>query len=163
SRLLDLCNADALALTWDEAVDRVHGGEAAMTIMGDWAKGYLTRKGWRPDLDFGQIEMPGTSDVFVFATDTFGLPTHAANPERAVELLKIFASREGQDTFNPLKGSIPARLDVAVRRYDSLAQSTLRAFRRKPHVASLTSIVPPAFTRALDGAMGVFARDRDRD
>jgi glucose/mannose transport system substrate-binding protein len=163
SHLIDHANPDAAKLTWDEAVDLVHAGSAAMTIMGDWAKGYLTRKGWRPDVDFGQVEMPGTSDVFVFATDTFGLPTHAANPERAVELLKVFASREGQDAFNPLKGSIPARLDVAVRRYDTMAQSTLRAFRRKPHVASLTSIVPPTFTRALDTAMGVFLRDHDGD
>ncbi|HEV8245976.1 MAG TPA: ABC transporter substrate-binding protein, partial [Polyangiaceae bacterium] len=42
-KMLDYVNDDAANLTWDEAVELVHSGDAAMTIMGDWTKGYLVQ------------------------------------------------------------------------------------------------------------------------
>ena len=38
--LMSYANEDADDLPWDKAMARVLKGEAAMTIMGDWAKGY---------------------------------------------------------------------------------------------------------------------------
>jgi glucose/mannose transport system substrate-binding protein len=132
-----------------------------MTVMGDWAKGYLVNAGCRPGEDFGQAPSPGCARAFVFATDVFGLPRRAAHPGDAIELLKVFGSREGQDAFNLLKGSIPARIDVDVTTYDPLAAASMRDFRDGARVPSLTSMAPAAFCRALDTAMGVFARERD--
>jgi hypothetical protein len=37
----------------------------------------------------------------------------------------------------------------------------MRDFRTCPRVPSVTSIVPTAFVRALDAAMGAFAQSRD--
>jgi glucose/mannose transport system substrate-binding protein len=161
SRMLDDANDDAADLDWDGAVDRMRTGGAAMTIMGDWAKGYLLNEGCRPGVDFGQAPSPGCSRAFVFATDVFGLPKRAAHPADAIDLLKVFGSKEGQTAFNQLKGSIPARVDVDVTRYDASARATMRAFAEGSRVPSLTSIAPAAFCHALDAAMGVFARDRD--
>jgi glucose/mannose transport system substrate-binding protein len=161
ARMLDDANDDAADLDWDGAVDRMRHGGAAMTIMGDWAKGYLVNEGCRPGVDFGQAPSPGCARAFVFATDVFGLPKRAAHPADAIDLLKVFGSKEGQTAFNQLKGSIPARIDVDVARYDASARATMRAFGEGLRVPSLTSIVPAAFCRALDDAMGAFARDRD--
>jgi glucose/mannose transport system substrate-binding protein len=159
ARILDYSNADAASLGWDDAVERVLTGRAAMTIMGDWAKGYLTNSG--SNFDFGEIPSPGAAGAFVFATDTFGLPKRASQRAGAIELLKVFGSKEGQDAFNPLKGSLPARTDADLSRYDPLAQATARDFRVSPRYPSLASLASSMFTRALDKAMGAFARDRN--
>jgi glucose/mannose transport system substrate-binding protein len=159
ARILDYSNADASSLGWDGAVERVRTGRAAMTIMGDWAKGYLINS--RSPFDFGEIPSPGAAGAFVFATDTFGLPKRASQRAAAIDLLRVFGSKEGQDAFNPLKGSIPARTDADLSRYDPLAQATARDFWTSPRYPSLASIASSTFTQALDAAMAGFARDRN--
>jgi glucose/mannose transport system substrate-binding protein len=161
ARMMDYANDDAASLGWEGALDLVAGGGAAMAISGDWGKGYLLSKGCRLGEDFGVVPFPGRSKVFVFATDVFGLPKRAEHRADAIELLKLFGSREGQAAFNNVKGSIPARSDVDVSIYDPSAQSSMRDFRNCPRVPSVTSIVPTAFLRALDAAMGAFAKSRD--
>jgi glucose/mannose transport system substrate-binding protein len=52
-------------------------------------------------------------------SDSFGLPKGAPNREAAGEWLTLAASQEGQDAFNPKKGSIPSRLDGHRALYDS--------------------------------------------
>jgi glucose/mannose transport system substrate-binding protein len=161
ARILDYSNKDAASLGWDGAVERVLTGRAAMTIMGDWAKGYLISSG--SSFEFGETPSPGAGGAFVFATDTFGLPKRASQRAGAIELLKVFGSKEGQDAFNPLKGSIPARTDADLSRYDPLAQATARDFWTSPRYPSLASIASSTFTQALDIAMAMFARDRNAD
>ncbi|MGO9835289.1 MAG: extracellular solute-binding protein [Polyangiaceae bacterium] len=161
ARILDYANADAATLGWDDAVELLRTGTAAMTIMGDWAKGYLRSS--RTPFEFGEVPSPGAEGAFVFATDTFGLPKRAAQRASAIELLKVFGSKEGQDAFNPLKGSIPARTDADLSRYDPLAQATARDFWTAPRYPSLASLASSTFTQALDSAMGTFARDRNPD
>jgi glucose/mannose transport system substrate-binding protein len=163
ARMLAYSNEDAARVGWDGALDRMRSGAAAMTIMGDWAKGYLVTKGCRMGKDFGQAPSPGCARAFVFATDVFGLPKRAAHRAGAIELLKVFGSKEGQQAFSQLKGSIPARADVDVSSYDPSARASARDFLTGPRVPSMTSIVPNTFSRALDAAMGAFARGRDPD
>jgi glucose/mannose transport system substrate-binding protein len=158
-RILDYANADAASLGWDEAVELLRNGCAAMTIMGDWAKGYLRSS--RAPFEFGEVPSPGTHGAFVFATDTFGLPKRASQRASAIDLLKVFGSKEGQDAFNPLKGSIPARTDADLSRYDPLARATARDFWTAPRYPGLASLASSTFRQALDSAMGAFARNRD--
>ena len=87
----------------------------------------------------------------------------ARNRAHAIDLLRVFGSKEGQNAFNRIKGSIPARTDVDISGYDPLSQVTIRDFQANPHVPTLTMIAPGAFTRPLDAAMGAFARDRDAE
>jgi glucose/mannose transport system substrate-binding protein len=161
ARMLGYVNEDAASLGWDGALDLVSSGRAAMTIVGDWGKGYLLSKGYRLGEDFGMTPSPARSKAFVFATDVFGLPKRASHRADAIELLKVFGSKEGQDAFNHLKGSIPARVDIDVSTYDPSARSTMRDFRSGPRVPSMASIVPTAFARALNASMSTFARTRD--
>jgi glucose/mannose transport system substrate-binding protein len=159
ARILDYANPDAASRGWDDAVELLCAGGAAMTIMGDWAKGYLSSGG--AAFDFGEVPSPGGVDAFVFATDTFGLPRRATQRASAIDLLKVIGSKEGQDAFNPLKGSIPARTDADLSRYDPLARATARDFWSSRRYPSLASLAPTSFTQVLDSAMALFARTRD--
>lgn len=161
ARMLEYANKDAPTLGWEGALDLVGSGRAAMTITGDWGKGYLLSKGYSLGEDFGLMPSPGASKAFVFATDVFGLPKRASHRADAIDLLKVFGSKEGQNAFNRLKGSIPARLDVDVSAFDVSARANYRDFHSGPRVPSMASIVPAAFSRAIDKAMCKFSRTRD--
>jgi glucose/mannose transport system substrate-binding protein len=157
-RLLDVSNPDADLLAWDEAADRIRIGSAAMTIGGDWSKGYLERRGCLEDEHFGMAPSPGTEGAFVVTIDAFGLPRGAPHRDGAIELLRVFGSSHGQRIFNRIKGSRPARSDVCDE--DALPASS-RDFTTAARVPTLTSLVPPSFSGALDAALAVFARERD--
>jgi len=45
-------------------------------------------------------------------SDSFGLPADAPNRDNTVAWLSTLGSIDGQNAFNPLKGSIPARIDA---------------------------------------------------
>ncbi|MCQ3932393.1 MAG: carbohydrate ABC transporter substrate-binding protein [Chloroflexi bacterium] len=103
---------DNAGLPWEQAIDRVVDGAAAFNVMGDWAAGYMTTtRELVPGEGFGYAPAPGTDGVFMMLSDSFGLPVGAPNRDAAVAWLTLLGSKEGQDTFNPLKGSIPARTD----------------------------------------------------
>ncbi len=146
-------NEDARDIEWDEAVARVHHGQAAMTVMGDWAKGALNQLGGQPGETFGQIPFPGTAGVFLFTADTFPLPKGAPRREEALDLLASFASVEGQDAFNPIKGSIPARRDVDVSAYDPLAQAMIADFSVDRLALALSGLAPSTFTDEVQDSL----------
>ncbi len=168
-RLLDASNPDAGRLGWDEAADRVRIGGAAMTIGGDWTKGYLERRGCLEGEHFGLAPSPGADSTFVFTIDTFGLPRGAPHRDGAIELLRIFGSAQGQSVFNRIKGSRPARsdlgCDVAPLSPPPLSRAcgapVEDAFATATRVPTLTSLVPPTFSGALDAALATYARTRD--
>nr|HPM78929.1 ABC transporter substrate-binding protein [bacterium] len=108
-KLVAYANTDHSTLTWDQACGLVSQGKAAMTVMGDWAKGFFMSQGQKPGVEFGAAPTPGTIGTFIVVTDTFGLPAKAPNPELTIEFLRVVASIEGQVNVNLKKGSIPAR------------------------------------------------------
>jgi ABC-type glycerol-3-phosphate transport system substrate-binding protein len=98
--LLSWANLENMrSLTWDGAVQEVRQGFAAMTIMGDWALGEFM-----PDVDFGEVPAPRSADTFIFTTDTFVLPTGAANRDGAIALLSEWGSAAGQSISTPSTG-----------------------------------------------------------
>lgn len=117
-------NDDASGLSWQQATDRVISGEAAFNIMGDWAAGYMTTTlELEPGTGFAWAASPGTDGIFLMLSDSFGLPQGVANHEAAMNWLKLLGSSEGQDIFNPLKGSIAAHLDSDLSKYNAYLQS----------------------------------------
>ncbi|MCA9882673.1 MAG: carbohydrate ABC transporter substrate-binding protein [Anaerolineae bacterium] len=106
-------NDDAAGLSWQQAIDSVVAGDAAFNIMGDWAAGYMTTTlGLEPGVGYGYAASPGTSGMFIWLSDSFGHPVGAPNPAVTDAWLTLLGSVEGQNAFNPLKGSIPARIDA---------------------------------------------------
>jgi len=132
---------DAAGLSWQQATDKVLNGEAAFNIMGDWAAGYMTTtKGLVPGEDFGYAASPDTAGEFMWLSDSFGLPSEVPNRDNAIAWLETLGSLEGQNAFNPLKGSIPARLDAvadAPDLYNAYLQSAAADWSENMLVGSL--------------------------
>jgi glucose/mannose transport system substrate-binding protein len=163
--VMEYVNSDHGALTWDEAVQYMVDGKCAMTVMGDFAEGYLTATGLTPGEDFGWVPFPETSGVFVMNSDTFALPKGAVHQQNAWEWIELIGSQKGQDAFNPKKGSIPARRDCRrkVENYDAYQKSAIRAFRENEIVNSFThsSVATDPWRNELNRIVEIFMAEKD--
>jgi glucose/mannose transport system substrate-binding protein len=161
--VLDYTNEDASTLTWDQAAQLVIDGDAAFTIMGDWAEGYFKSKDLAPNDGFGWAPSPGTDGIFDFLSDSFVLPVNAKNEEGAIAWLKVAGSRAGQDAFNPIKGSIPARSDGDRALYDEYLTSAMDDWAADEVVGSLAHgvVANDAWKAKIDTAIGLFLGDHD--
>jgi glucose/mannose transport system substrate-binding protein len=112
TEVLSHSNFDSAAADWQPALDPIIEGDAAYNVMGDWADTYFrVEKELTWEDDYNATTSPGTEGVFNFLSDSFTLPEGAPHRDIAIEWLRLAGSQEGQDTFNPVKGSIPARTD----------------------------------------------------
>jgi glucose/mannose transport system substrate-binding protein len=155
-------NDDFPARTWDEAAGQVLKGTAAMTIMGDWAKGYFQANDTAWADNFGWAPSPGTTGIFKVITDTFGMPKGAKNPENTQRFLELLASKVGQVTFNLRKGSIPARTDVDTSQFDVYMKDAARDFGAAESLVGSAphgSATSDAFAGALNTAINTFVSD----
>lgn len=153
-KILGYTNSDAASLSWQQASDMVINGEAAFNWMGDWAAGYFTTtKKLVPGTDFGWGNVPGTNGVFQFLSDSFGIPIGCKNVDAAVAWLEECGSKSGQDAFNPLKGSIPARIDMNTSLYSEYSLSAAADFANDVIVGSLAHGCV-----ANEGFMGSFSK-----
>lgn len=134
-------NDDAAGLSWQQATDQMVAGDAAFNIMGDWATGYMTTTlGLEPGEGFGFAAAPGTGGTFMWLSDSFGLPADAPNRDNTVAWLSILGSVEGQNAFNPLKGSIPANVNAVAAApdlYNTYLQSAAEDWAGNTLVGSL--------------------------
>jgi len=123
----DYANPDYLSTSWGDINDRFVADDGpAMMIMGDWTHGVLMSKGFT---DYRWAPAPDTAGTFMVLSDSFGLPKNAPHRENAVNFLRVCGSREGQDAFNPIKGSIPARTDPDLSKYDEYLLSAMEDFK----------------------------------
>lgn len=163
-KVLAYTNKDASSLSWQQATDMVVDGRAAFNVMGDWAAGYMsTTKKMVPGSDFGWAASPGTGGHFMFLSDSFGLPKGAANRDSALAWLALLGSREGSDTFNPLKGSISPRIDSDLSKYNNYAKSASADFGRDRIVGSLAhgATANEGFMNDFSSVMEMFLKSRN--
>jgi glucose/mannose transport system substrate-binding protein len=163
AKMMGYVNEDHAALSWDQAAQLVVDGDAAMTIMGDWAEGYFKSVKLTPDVEFGYVPSPGTSGTFIMLSDSFGLPKGAPNRDAAVAWLTVCGSQEGQDAFNPLKGSIPARTDGDKALYDVYLQSAMADFSSNTIAPSLAhgAAAAEGWVTAFNDVMTLFVANLD--
>ncbi|RKX77426.1 MAG: carbohydrate ABC transporter substrate-binding protein [Spirochaetes bacterium] len=164
-RMLKYVNTDHAALTWDAATQYVIDGKSAMNIMGDWAEGYFKAKGLTPGKEFGWLPSPGTQGSFMMLSDSFGLPKGAPHRENAIRWLTVCGSREGQDAFNPIKGSIPSRIDGDKSLYDEYLQSAMKDFSKNAIVPSVAhgAAASEGWLTKINDIMTVFVSERNID
>lgn len=165
-KTLSYVNEAHASRNWQDAAQLVGNGEAAMTIMGDWAKGYFSNDlKLETNVDFGYTTTPETDGHFMVITDTFGLPKGIENPDDVKEFLAVLGSVEGQDAFNPLKGSIPARVDADVSKYDQYGKDTMEDFKAAKLSASLAhgSAAAEGFLTKVNQAVNIFVTQQDVD
>jgi glucose/mannose transport system substrate-binding protein len=158
-KVLECTNSDASGLSWQQATDRMLKGDAAFNIMGDWAAGYMsTTLKLRPGEGFGWAPSPGTGGSFMMLSDSFGLPKGAKHHDAAIKWLKLLGSKDGQDIFNPLKGSIAARLDSDLTKYNAYLQSAAKDWKSGKVVGSLVhgAVAPEAFASQFGTVMEIY-------
>ncbi len=160
---LTYVNSNAPALTWQDAAQLVTNGDAAFNVMGDWAEGYFKELGLTPMESFGWAPVPGTDGTFQFLSDSFVLAKGAPNRDAAIAWLKVAGSQAGQDAFNQVKGSIPARTDGNRERYDDYLQSAMDDWTTNVVVGSLTHgvVADDSWKAEIDTALRLFLTNRD--
>ncbi|PTA67990.1 ABC transporter substrate-binding protein [Deinococcus arcticus] len=163
-KVMDCANKDASGLSWQQASDRIISGQSAFNIMGDWAAGYFTTtKKLAPNTGFGWAPSPGTTKTFVMLADSFGLPKGAKNRAEALNWLRVLGSKAGQDAFNPLKGSIAARTDSDLSKYNTYSRSAAADWKSNKIVGSLVhgAVAPESFMSAFGTVIDQFVASRN--
>ena len=116
---------------WNLATAMVINGEAAMQIMGDWAKGEFTNAGKVAGDDFACIPVPKTAAggfVYLVNSLSFFEQPEAGQAEAQAILASAIMDPGVQVAFNQAKGAIPARTDVDMSALDACAQATAQDF-----------------------------------
>src|SRR5258706_1039674 len=158
--MLGYINSDHAALSWDQANQQVIDGKAAMTIMGDWVDGDYTAKkfagyGWAPP--------PGNGGIYDALSDSFGFPKNTKNHALLKEFLGVLGSKEGQEHFNILKGSICARTDCDYSKFDAYLNSSAASWKTDTIVPSLVhgAAASEGWATAVVDAAGAFVTNLD--
>jgi len=158
--LRGMTDANAPGRDWNLATAMVINGEAAMQVMGDWAKGEFTNAGKVPETNFVCIPVPkAKGDAFVYLVNSLTLFAQT-DPEqaRAQEVLaSAIMDPEVQVAFNIAKVAIPARNDVDPSALDACAAATLTAFSAND--AGGTAVPTFAGTHAANAAVVGAATD----
>jgi glucose/mannose transport system substrate-binding protein len=162
-KVLSYTNTDSASLSWQDAAQLVVNGSAAFNVMGDWAEGYFRELGKAPETDYGWAPVPGTGGNFQFLSDSFVLPVGAPHRDAAINWLIICGSKEGQDAFNPVKGSIPARSDGDRSLYGVYLQSAMDDWASDTVVGSLTHgvVANDSWKTEIDTGLGLFLTTLD--
>jgi glucose/mannose transport system substrate-binding protein len=131
---------------WVAATAALIKGEAGMQLMGDWAKSEITAAGKVLGVDVLCTAAPGSSGAFTFDIDSLALfKVSAANQEAQQDLARAVMGKDFQQAFNRAKGSIPARQDVKMDRFDECARQSSKDFAASAKRGTLL----PSFTHGM--------------
>ena len=129
--LRGMIDENAPGRDWNLASAMVINGEAAVQIMGDWAKGEFTNAGQVAGTEFACIPVPkAAGDGFIYLVNSLSMFAQT-DPDRIASqdvLATAIMDPAVQVAFNLAKGAIPARTDVDFTALDSCAQETAAAF-----------------------------------
>ena len=142
---------------WNLATNMVITGKAGMQFMGDWAKGEFTAASKQPGKDYLCVDAPGTAGMFTFNIDSLAMfqQKDPASVKAQADLAATVMSPAFQETFNLNKGSIPARLDTPMDKFDDCAKKS----KTDLTTASKSGALVPSFAHkmampsATEGAM----------
>src|SRR5271167_1169066 len=165
AKMQDYLNPDHSALSWDQAIGALIEGKVAFSSMGDWADGEFIKANKKEKEDFGWVSHPGTDGSFVIVADGFTLAKGAPQKDAAIAWLKSIGSKEAQEAFSPLKGSIPARIDVDKSKFDDYHQWSMTEFAKDKLLPSCVhgEAAPAAFQEALNDAITSFMLDKNTE
>jgi len=157
-KLLSYTNTDRDGLDWPDATQQLIDGKAAFNVMGDWAVAAFTEQKKTAGKDYTYFPMPGTVGVFDFLADSFTLPVGAPHPDGAKAWLQTIGSAAGQEAFNKIKGSIPARKDANPKAFSEYQQTAIKSFGQDTIVPSLAhgAATPIAVLTAISDAVSKF-------
>ena len=139
-RLANYADKSALTKKWNEGTQSVIAGETLFQIMGDWAKSEFIRAGQKPGVDFLCAATPGSAGSMNFNTDAFlFFKTRVDNSKAQMTLARALMDKQTQETFNIAKGSVPARMDIDMSKFDDCSKRTHAEFNA---AAKANTLVP---------------------
>jgi glucose/mannose transport system substrate-binding protein len=164
-KVLSFSDIKSAAADWQPAADRVADGTAVYNVMGDWLDAYWGRaKKMKFGTDYNVAATPGSEGMYQFLSDSFTLPKGAKNRAAAMKWLEACGSVEGQDAFNPQKGSVPARIDADKGKYKDYLAVALKEWQdpKTKIVGSLAHgvVANNALSAEIDTALGLFVSPR---
>ncbi len=168
-QLIPYINTDHASLTWDQAVGLVGSEKAAMTLMGTWAIGALTKgSGWEPGVDFGAVTFPQKPErILLFHPDAYGLTVGAPHPSTTLDWLRVVASPELQIPTDVIQGGLFARTDIDPTEFPDPIRQEMQTFvRDHPDKLILDqhgSILPGAATPIYWDILASFLAQPDVD
>ncbi|CAM3449178.1 ABC transporter substrate-binding protein [Halomonas lysinitropha] len=170
-RLRELMDDDMSGRDWNIATSMVIEGDAAMQLMGDWAKGEFTAAGLTAGEDYLCAPAPGTASVFTFNIDSLAMfrVSDEADREAQQDLARLVLEPTFQEAFNLAKGSIPARPDLDMSEFDRCAQQSLADFQRTAEEGGLVPsmahgmAVPAAVQGAIFDVVTNYFNDSDME
>ncbi|WP_299664702.1 ABC transporter substrate-binding protein [uncultured Psychromonas sp.] len=131
-KIKDYTDAGSPGRDWNLATAMVINGEAGMQFMGDWAKGEFTAAGKMPGKDYLCVAAPGTTNDYTFNIDSFVMfeVDDKELQKGQNDLASTILSPAFQEIFNLNKGSIPARLNLPMDKFDDCAKISAKDFVR---------------------------------
>ena len=152
---------------WNLTTAMVMDGRAAFQLMGDWAKGEFLAAGKVPGKDFLCVPAPGTATAFTFNVDSFAMfQLKSLDAQKAQGYLaSAVMGPEFQEAFNLAKGSIPARLNMKLDKFDACGKTSARDFASSAKSARLVPsiahgmAVPPALEGAIKDIVSQYWND----
>ncbi|MCW8333900.1 carbohydrate ABC transporter substrate-binding protein [Vibrio sp. SCSIO 43135] len=138
-KMRDYIDSNSPGRDWNVATSMVINGEAAMQIMGDWAKGEFTAAGKVPGKDYVCAPAPGTNGQFTFNIDSFAFfeLSESGNQKAQQDLARTILTKDFQEVFNLNKGSIPVRLDMDMSAFDQCALDSMSTFKASAKTGDL--------------------------
>jgi glucose/mannose transport system substrate-binding protein len=166
TKVLGYSDIASAAGDWQPAIDKIISGAAVYNVMGDWVVAYLsTSKQLVYKTDYAVTTSPGSVGIYDFLSDSFTLPKGAPHRTAAEKWLMECGSTEGQDLFNPRKGSVPARLDSDRALYHGYIAEAIAAWLDTDTtvVGSLTHgvVANTVWSAAIDTALAAFVHSHD--
>lgn len=156
-KVRDYIDSNSPGRDWNVATSMVINGQAAMQVMGDWAKGEFSAANKQPGTDYTCSPTPGTADSFTFNVDSFAFfqIKDKENQKAQQDLAKTILSKPFQEVFNLNKGSIPVRLDMDMSKFDKCALDSMAAFKATADTGGLVPSMAHGMstTSYVQGAM----------
>ncbi|PLW76564.1 ABC transporter substrate-binding protein [Cohaesibacter celericrescens] len=112
---------------WNLATAMLIKGEAGMQLMGDWAKGEIVRAKVVPGEDILCVPAPDTEGSFLWIADFFaGYDVSDEKRPAQLQLASSIMSKDFQEAFSLVKGSIPARTDIGPDKFDACGKRSMK-------------------------------------
>lgn len=147
---------DPAAFDWQEAVDPMVQGEAAMYLMGAFIIDSYPDEA-ENDLDFFRFpiidpDMPVGEDA---PTDGYFMSANAKNPEAGQQFLAYLGSKEIQQRLLDELKRLPTRTDVDISKAPEATQKGIKLIQSADYIAQFydRDTTPPMAEAGMDGFM----------
>lgn len=136
---------------WNDTSYLVQKNQAAMQIIGDWAKAEFVVAGMTPGKEFGCTLAPGNENHLITIVDLMAFPASDQKAARE-KLVDTVMDPAVQVSFNSIKGSLPSRTDAKIANLDMCGALTENVVRQSPQ--NLVPGYSGVFSGDTEGAIG---------